>query len=65
MQALEYQMQQGLADTARQDLYIMPMTAKHKYQPPLHATTCIIRLLHARNGAMNLSHDVFDHSSDG
>ncbi len=55
MQALEYQMQQGLADAARQDLYIMPMGAQHKYEPPLHATTCILRLLHSRNGAVNLN----------
>ena len=55
MQALEYQMQQGLADTARQDLYIMPMSAQHRYEPPLHATTCILRLLHSASGAVNLN----------
>ena len=54
-------MQQGLADTARQDLYIMPMSAQHKYQPPLHATTCILRLLDAQNGNGNLSHAMSDH----
>ena len=44
-QALEYQMQQGLADGARQDLYIVPLAAQDKFGPPLHATTCILKLL--------------------
>ena len=64
MQALEYQMQQGLADTARQDLYIMPMGAQHKFELPLHATTCILRLLHSRNGAVNLNPAGSDHLLD-
>ena len=47
MQALEYQMQQGLADGARQDVFLMPQAAQHEYGPPLHANVCIVRLLEA------------------
>ena len=44
-QALEYQMQQGLADGARQDVFLMPRGVQHEYGPPLHANVCIVQLL--------------------
>ena len=50
VQALEYQMQQGLADAARQDLYVVPLAAQHEYGAPLHAMTCILKLLQTRGG---------------
>jgi hypothetical protein len=50
MQALEYQMQQGLADAARQDLYVVPLAAQHEFGAALHATTCILKLLQTRGG---------------
>ena len=45
MQALEYQMQQGVADAARQDLYLMPLAAQHEYDPELHSNVCVLKLL--------------------
>lgn len=45
LQALEYQMQQGLADGARENLFLMPQSAQHEYGPPLHANVCVVRLL--------------------
>ena len=45
LQALEYQMQQGVADAARQDLYLMPLAAQHEYGPELHSTVCVLKLL--------------------
>ena len=45
IQALEYQMQQGLADAARENLFLMPQSAQHEYGPPLHANVCVVRLL--------------------
>lgn len=44
-QALEYQVQQGLADGARQPIFLMPPTAQHEYGQPLQANACVIRLL--------------------
>eukprot|EP00884_Botryococcus_braunii_P009390 jgi/Botrbrau1/18452/Bobra.0072s0035.1 len=43
--ALEYQVQQGLADGARQPIFLMPLTAQHEYGQPLQASACVIRLL--------------------
>lgn len=45
MQALEYQMQQGVAEAARQDLYLMPLGAQHKYSADLHSNVCVLKLL--------------------
>ena len=45
MQALEYQMQQGVAEAARQDLYLMPLAAQHEYGPELHSNVCVLKLL--------------------
>ena len=45
VQALEYQMQQGVADAARQDLYLMPLAAQHEYGPELHSNVCVLKLL--------------------
>lgn len=45
MQALEYQMQQGVAEAARQDLYLMPLGAQHEYGAELHSNICVLKLL--------------------
>ncbi len=45
MQALEYQVQQGGAETAREDLFLAPQTADHRHLPPIYANTCELRLL--------------------
>lgn len=45
LQALEYQMQQGVADAARQDLYVMPLAAQHEYGAELHSNVCVLKLL--------------------
>lgn len=44
-QALEYQMQQGVAEAARHDLYIAPLSAQHEYGPELHSNVCVLKLL--------------------
>lgn len=38
-------MQQGIAEGARADAYLMPLTARHQYGPELHANVCVLRLL--------------------
>ena len=38
-------MQQGIAEGARADAYLMPLSSRHQYGPNLHANTCVIRLL--------------------
>ncbi|KAL0026624.1 hypothetical protein WJX77_011706 [Trebouxia sp. C0004] len=43
--ALEYQMQQGVAEAARQDLYLMPLGAQHEYGAELHSNVCVLKLL--------------------
>ncbi|CAK0734996.1 hypothetical protein CVIRNUC_000513 [Coccomyxa viridis] len=43
--ALEYQMQQGMAEGGKQPVFIMPRTAAHTYGPPLQSACCLIRLL--------------------
>lgn len=43
--ALEYQMQQGVAEAARQDLYLMPLGAQHEYGAELHSNICVLKLL--------------------
>jgi len=45
VQALEYQMQQGVAEAARQDLYLMPLGAQHEYGAELHSNVCVLKLL--------------------
>ena len=45
MQALEYQMQQGMAEGGQQPVFIMPRSAQHTYEPPLQSACCLIRLL--------------------
>ena len=45
VQALEYQMQQGMAEGGKQPVFIMPRTAAHTYGPPLQSACCLIRLL--------------------
>lgn len=44
-QALEYQMQQGMAEGMQQPLFLMPETAQHSYGPPLQGNACNVRLL--------------------
>jgi hypothetical protein len=44
-QALEYQMQQGIAEGTRQDAVLMPLSARHQHGPELHANVCVLRLL--------------------
>ena len=43
--AMEYQMQQGLHEGKRQDMYLVPLSARHKLGAPLHHEMCVIRLL--------------------
>lgn len=45
MQALEYQMQQGMAEGMQQPLYLMPRTALHSYGTPLKANVALVSLL--------------------
>ena len=47
MQALEYQVQQGMAEGIRQDIFLVPLGAQHEYGHELHASTCVIKLLAA------------------
>ena len=45
LQALEYQMQQGMAEGRQQAVFLMPRSAAHTYGPPLQSTCCLLRLL--------------------
>ena len=45
VQALEYQMQQGIADGTRHDYFLMPASAQHEYGAELHTECCVIKLL--------------------
>lgn len=46
VQALEYQLQQGGADAAREDLYLAPrVTTTHQYAPKIHANGGVLQLL--------------------
>ena len=45
LQALEYQMQQGIADGTRHDFYLVPASAQHEYGAELHSECCAIKLL--------------------
>ncbi len=44
-QALEYQLQQGIADTAKVDACLMPASARHSYGPEAHCAVGVIRML--------------------
>lgn len=43
--ALEYQLQQGIADTAKVDACLMPASARHSYGPEAHCAVGVIRML--------------------
>ena len=43
--AMEYQMQQGLHEGKREDMYLVPLSTRHKFSAPLHHEMCVIRLL--------------------
>ncbi len=46
LQALEYQVQQGIASGAsKEELLLMPLTSKHVYGPELHSKVVVIKLL--------------------
>lgn len=45
LQALEYQLQQGIADTAKVDACLMPASARHSYGPEAHCAVGVIRML--------------------
>lgn len=45
MQALEYQLQQGIADTAKVDACLMPASARHTYGAEAHCAVGVIRRL--------------------
>ena len=45
VQALEYQMQQGVAEGVRAGIYLMPLGAQHEYGPELKAGVCMLKLL--------------------
>ena len=45
LQALEYQMQQGIAEGGQQQVFLMPRSAAHTYGPPLQSACCMLRLL--------------------
>lgn len=38
-------MQQGGAEAVREDLFLVPRLPEHQYQPPIHATVGVLRLL--------------------
>ena len=44
-QALEYQLQQGIVDTAKVDACLMPVSARHDYGPEMHCAVGVIRRL--------------------
>ena len=44
-QALEYQLQQGIADTAKIDACLVPAGARHDYAPEAHCAVGVIRRL--------------------
>ena len=44
-QALEYQLQQGIADTAKVDACLVPAGARHDYAPEAHCAVGVIRRL--------------------
>lgn len=43
--ALEYQMQQGMTENAKHNLFLSPLGAQHEYGPELHSNVCVIKLL--------------------
>ncbi|KAK9809996.1 hypothetical protein WJX72_003097 [[Myrmecia] bisecta] len=43
--ALEYQMQQGMAEGTRQSWYLVPQSVQHEYGPEMQASCCVIRVL--------------------
>ena len=45
LQALEYQLQQGIADTAKVDACLVPAGARHDYAPEAHCAVGVIRRL--------------------
>ena len=38
-------MQQGIADAARTEAFLMPLSARHAHGAELHADTAVLRLL--------------------
>ena len=44
-QALEYQLQQGITDTAKVDACLMPASARHAYGAEAHCAVGVVRLL--------------------
>lgn len=46
-QALEYQLQQGITDTAKVEACLMPSAARHAYGPEAHCEVGVVRLLQA------------------
>eukprot|EP00955_Chlamydomonas_euryale_P096969 365043-Chlamydomonas_euryale.AAC.26 len=49
--ALEYQVQQGIAGAARDDVLIAPQAPLHTYGPELHANVAVLRLLQGAWGS--------------
>ena len=45
LQALEYQVQQGIVGAAKEDMLLMPQTPKHSYGPELHTPVAVLKLL--------------------
>ncbi len=45
LQALQYQMELGIAAGMRVDAHLMPLSARHSYGPELHANVCVIKML--------------------
>ena len=43
--AMEYQMQQGINEGKRIDMYLVPTSARHIFGPEIHHNTCLIKLL--------------------
>jgi hypothetical protein len=44
-QALEYQLQQGVAAAARVDAHLAPLAPRHSYGPEAHCDVGVVRLL--------------------
>ncbi len=45
VQALEYQLQQGVTEAAKLEAHLMPLSARHAYGPESHCDVGVIRRL--------------------
>ena len=45
IQALEYQVQQGIVGGAKEELLLMPLMPRHVMGPELHSNVAVLRLM--------------------